>query len=613
MPENTPQSVKYRVADFCDLRPIVDHLLPLQASDPEGTVAYLRTYADMPYLYLFKDDQAPFILELLARLKSMRSTCYPYALFVAGQSATPLDPNGLALDVMGVEAMHPEAIGPTIQRYAAARFAFDPQRLRYENATPLPGQADVLIVGAGITGLYAAQRIRAKGLSYCIAEKQALVGGIWSRFANTTSQVNSSEGAYRVVQRPARSNRDHSMTREILEDIALLANESRDRLFLKTEVKQIVKTASGYEVELDRHGEKQRLLAKGVILAINDRVGEPRQVHWDNEKQFKGQILSGISDQTLGVDWRGKRVAVIGMGAFAIENARTALEGGAEQVTVICRRHGTVCPKIIDYLNFATPYDEEFKHANKSNMRNMLLWKNLYKRSGATEPECWMGKIKHTGHTISVSDIWFIAHYLKKLKTVKGEVTRLYDQGVVVNGEQRIAADVVVNCIGFLRNAPLVQALCGYNETYNVNYLDKDLMYLADAFIDDDAFNSFFGSSVLEMAKFYMDVYLRFFDAPEFDTMIQSAGIYRLPIQSRAWSHYIAGANALINAYPEIRTAAWQQVDQRTSNFLEAHDLPTYLAENKREWIDTHASLAGRPMAPEECLPYVFDKLLEAK
>ena len=142
--------------------------------------------------------------------------------------------------------------------------------------------------------------------------------------------------------------------------------------------------------------------------------------------------MDGYSDKTAEVDWVGKKVVVVWMGAFAVENARTALEAGAEYVTVVCRRHGTVCPKIIDYLNFSTPYDENFEHDRKSNIRNMMLWKRLYDQSGATEPECWMGKIKHTGHTISVSDIWFIAHHLKKMETVTGSVGEMYDHGVIV-------------------------------------------------------------------------------------------------------------------------------------------------------------------------------------
>jgi hypothetical protein len=325
---------------------------------------------------------------------------------------------------------------------------------------------------------------------------------------------------------------------------------------------------------------------------------------------FRGQLVSGFSNQVDTVQWRGKKVVVVGMGAFAVENVRTALEGGARHVTVICRRHGTVCPKIIDYLNFVTPYDEAFRHDRKSNFRNMAYWKKTYELSGATEPECWMGKVKHAGHTISVSDIWFVGHYLKKIQTVTGQVSGMFEGGVIVDGRQRIDADIVVNCIGFTRNAQLAGALSGHTEIYNTNYLDKDFMYLADAYIDDDAFNSFFGSSVLEMARFYMEVYIEYFDSPGFQDAMAAPGIEKIPIEERKWSHYIAGATALIRSRPAIRDIALKQIARRTENFLEKHDMRTYIEENKREWMDMHARLAGKPLKEEECLPYVFEKLL---
>jgi hypothetical protein len=189
----------------------------------------------------------------------------------------------------------------------------------------------------------------------------------------------------------------------------------------------------------------------------------------------------------------------------------------------------------------------------------------------------------------------------------------MYENGVIVENKHRIEADVVLNCVGFYRNAVTVKKICDYKDMYNINYIDKDLMYLADAYIDDDAFNSFFGSSVLEMAKFYMDVYLRFFDNEDYFSMIKSDGIETISIEDRKWSHYIAGAAALMNHYPDIYESARRQVTARTQNFIEAHDLEVYISANKREWIDTHSLLAGKPMKAEACLPYVFQKLIDKK
>ena len=72
-------------------------------------------------------------------------------------------------------------------------------------------------------------------------------------------------------------------------------------------------------------------------------------------------------------------------------------------------------------------------------------------------------------------------------------------------------------------------------------------------------------------------------------------------------------AAALTAAYPHLYEVAKQQIEKRTANFLEAHDLPTYIAANRREWFDTHSLLAGRELKEEECLPFVFEKLLEKK
>lgn len=53
---------------------------------------------------------------------------------------------------------------------------------------------------------------------------------------------------------------------------------------------------------------------------------------------------------------------IVGAGAFATENARTAIERGADWVSLIQWRRGSVSPLILDYLNFARPYDHEFAH-----------------------------------------------------------------------------------------------------------------------------------------------------------------------------------------------------------------------------------------------------------
>lgn len=605
-----------RIANFSNLALTLNHTLNLGSHNIQSILKELRKYADLPYGYLFTLDQVEFIKELLSELKKIRSTCYPYAIFLideAGLDSAKSEFDGQGADVIRVDSKNPADAERVIIEYAQKRFVFNNSQLKINGKKVLPNEVDVAIVGAGVTGLYAAHQLSKNNISFCVVDQRDIIGGIWSKYANRSSQVNTSEGGYRLIEKKFRSNSDHSATREILEDIVQLARGVSDDIYLNTKVERIEKVGGAYHLSLNGSHENSHLQSKGVILTINDRVGAPRTIAWDNQSTFQGKIVTGISDDAKDINWKNKKVVIIGMGAFAVENARTALVGGASHVTVVCRRHGTVCPKIIDYLNFTTPYDEEFKHDKKSNMRNMLLWKKLYDRSGATQPECWMGKIKHEGHTISVSDIWFIGHYLKKIDTIAGKISGMYENGVIVDNRQRIDADIIINCVGFYRNASKVKEICDYTKMFNNNYVDKDLMYLADAYIDDDAFNSFFGSSVLEMAKFYLDVYLHFFNNDDYYDMIESDGIQTISIEDRKWSHYIAAAQALMKRYPAIYEKAKNQVTQRTQNFMEAHDLETYIAANKREWMDTHSLLAGKPMKPEDCLPYVFQKLIEKK
>ena len=613
LPFDRHHSANVRIANFCGLPLFNQNVLNLDPHHIATNLQEIRKYADLPYVYLLSAEQINLVADLLSELKSIRSTCYPHALFMtngAEHFLKELIPDDTGLDIIQLDSLGSDNVSKKITAYARSRFKFDDSKLVFANDGSLPEMVDVLVVGAGVTGLYAANKIKKSNISYCIVDKRDKVGGIWSLYANKTSQVNTSEGAYRLIEKGYRSNRDHSTTREILEDIAQLSEGIAENLFLDTQVESINKVDNLYHIKVRRHQKNHHIKCKGVILAINDRVGIPREIHWENQDNFSGQIISGISNAVDDVDWKNKKVAIVGMGAFAVENARTALEGGASHVTVVCRRHGTVCPKIIDYLNFTTAYDENFKHDKKSNMRNMLFWKKLYDQSGAVQPECWMGKIKHDGHTISVSDIWFIAHYLKKLETVGGTITGMYANGLIVDDRNRIDADVVVNCIGFQRNAGSVQEISKYTHIHTNNFVDQNFMYLADAHIDDDAFNSLFGSSVLEMIKFYLDVFLYFFDSDEYHSMIQSDGIEAIAIEDRKWSDYISAAAVLMNKYPDIHEKAKNQVAERTSNFMEAHDLETYIAANQREWIDTHSLLTGKSMEAEECLPYVFQKLV---
>jgi len=480
-----------------------------------------------------------------------------------------------------------------------------------------PEEADVVIVGAGLVALYNAVKLQRQGYKVAVLEQRLVVGGIWSMYANSHSQVNSSEGGYSIKNLLGQegANRDHSTAREIITDILALAREVEDSIYCGVQVVRVVKMGNSYMIasQTEQHGT-HITTAAGVILAINDRVGIPREYQWPGQEDFLGVVARGTNDQLSDVNWQGKRVMVVGMGAFAIENVRTALEHGAEHVLVVVRRHGTVCPKMIDYLNFVKPFDENYQHDSATNIKQMRQWAALYRACGATVPECWPEDIKHEGHTISVSDLWFIGHHMRKVSTHVSTVESFDANGVMLADGTYHQVDVVIPCIGFHRNTKSCERLSGFDTIRNTNYLDKNFMYLADAEIDHGAFNWFFGSSVLEYAKFFCECFIIGLEhEDEVGHLLWGENVPTSPIRARKWSQYIEASANLIKAEKQginyFRDAARKQVDERTEYFYKTLPPEAYLEANKAEWIELHTRLnGGVPVPAEKQLPYFFNE-----
>ena len=66
---------------------------------------------------------------------------------------------------------------------------------------------------------------------------------------------------------------------------------------------------------------------------------------------FEGVVRRGMGGDVALEDFRGKRVVVVGMGAFGVENVRRALRGGASSVTLLSRRFDKLLfPERVSYL-----------------------------------------------------------------------------------------------------------------------------------------------------------------------------------------------------------------------------------------------------------------------
>ena len=114
-------------------------------------------------------------------------------------------------------------------------------------------------------------------------------------------------------------------------------------------------------------------------------------------------------------------------------------------------------------------------------------WHEAYDVSGAVRPECWKeGLLKPDGHTVSVSDLFFIAHWLRMMDVQLGEVDHLEDYGVVTAAGQRISAEVVVKAVGFEPNAGNAR-LVGQTRMRSIGLVDENLWCHVEPHFDKNA------------------------------------------------------------------------------------------------------------------------------
>jgi cation diffusion facilitator CzcD-associated flavoprotein CzcO len=164
------------------------------------------------------------------------------------------------------------------------------------------------------------------------------------------------------VRRP-QLNTDHSFLFEIIDDVRLIIQQyqlaPRIQLgwtvngvcFQKPNERWCANCSQDPDIHSSTSVGTMNVTAGQLLLCINRRLGAPRCVEYEGEGDFEGLVMRGLSGDNEGTPWSGKRLVVLGHGPYAIEQVRTALEHEAAHAMLLVRRHGLVCPQIVDYLN----------------------------------------------------------------------------------------------------------------------------------------------------------------------------------------------------------------------------------------------------------------------
>src|SRR5579862_627584 len=184
----------------------------------------------------------------------------------------------------------------------------------------VPAQTDVVVVGAGFSGLYMLHRLRQLGLSARAFEAGGDVGGTWywNRYPGARCDVATTDYSYTfdpALEAEWEWSEKYATQPEILRYLGYVADryDLRRDITFSTRLDSAAwdEQASGWSVRTD-HGEE--VTCRFLVMATGC-LSAPKTPDIEGVDNFRGDVYFTSRGPHEPVDFTGKRVAVIGTGS----------------------------------------------------------------------------------------------------------------------------------------------------------------------------------------------------------------------------------------------------------------------------------------------------------
>ncbi|MCA1661970.1 MAG: NAD(P)/FAD-dependent oxidoreductase [Novosphingobium sp.] len=202
-------------------------------------------------------------------------------------------------------------------------------------------ELDAVIVGAGFAGMYMLHKLRGQGLNVRVIEAGSGVGGtwFWNRYPGARVDIESRDYGYSFdpeLEREWRWSERYAAQPELLRYL----NHVADRYDLRRDIQfetrvtaaHFDEAAARWTIETDRG---DRLSARFCIMATGC-LSEPKDIVFPGAEDFAGEVYRTFDYPEQGVDFTGKRVAVIGTGSSGLQTI-TAIAPECAHLTVFQR------------------------------------------------------------------------------------------------------------------------------------------------------------------------------------------------------------------------------------------------------------------------------------
>ena len=224
-------------------------------------------------------------------------------------------------------------------------FNEDPYAVSFNDVPAARRNFHVVVVGAGMSGLLAAIRLKQAGIPYTVFEKNADVGGTWFENRYPGCRVDSPNHTYSYSFAPNDWPNHFSPQQVLLDYFNRIADENgiRENIRFATEVTEArFVDDNAWEVTVSGPKGDETLRANAIISAVG-QLNRPKLPQIDGGDSFRGPAFHTARWEAEH-DLAGKRIAVIGTGASAFQTVPEIAQA-AERVTVFQRTPPWVAPR----------------------------------------------------------------------------------------------------------------------------------------------------------------------------------------------------------------------------------------------------------------------------
>lgn len=398
---------------------------------------------------------------------------------------------------------------------------------------------NVLVIGAGLSGLVTAKTLLEYGYAVTVFEKEPEIGGVWApgrRYPGLTTQNTRDTYAFSDFRMP----QDYPEFPSGEQMLAYLkAYAAKFQINLVIRLGHTVESAS-LESDENEHRWTIRGNSNGTpfqeqgdfLVVCNGIFSEPAIPQYSGMEAFadNGGAIRHTSTLRSPEDYAGKRVAVVGFGKSACDIA-ASIAAETAQTYLIYRQAKWKVPKLIKGINYKyvilTRFGEALTKLRYRNVAERIIHflkipgfafrtlQNTFSRQQQLDacqlkPDAPISDLIF-GELSVESDGFFEKVREHQIMAIKGEVSAFHPKGITIPGAGDVELDTVIFGTGFTQTLPflpdaLVEQLTDSEGNYLLYRNILPLSVPALAFVGYNS--SFFCNLTCEIAALWLCEYL---------------------------------------------------------------------------------------------------------